>query len=186
MRGFEEIRDRTAEIVASYDERIGAVSDIIEKSLKMLDESRQVSQAVRSQLKETLAKVESLRKKDFDTLATPILFYQERREQEIKECMTTFLKKQRELACQLQRIVRAGIILKIPVLEKEIEQTISEAKKSLVCFQKEQALIGEKMEYLLHKKETLTLKEFKGVLEILQRELGFPEETKMQAMAKGG
>lgn len=187
MRGFEEVRDRTAEIVASYGERIGAVSDIIEKSLKMLDESRHTSRAVQNQLKETLAKVESLRKKDFDALVTPILFYQERREQEIKEFLNSFLKNQRELACQLKRVIQAGIFSKVPELEKTLGETIQDAKEHLVGFCKEQTLIGEKMEYLFQKKETLTSKEFKGVLEILQRELGFSEEIKMQAVAnKGG
>jgi hypothetical protein len=185
MTGFEEIKKVTAEIVGSYETRVCAVGEIIEKSLAMLDQYRRGVGILHNRLRETLAKVESLRKKDFDLLMAPLLSYQEKKEQEIKESMTAFLKKQREMARQLQRVVQAGIVLKIPVLEEEIKQTISEAKKSLTCFQKEQALIGEKMAFLLSKETTLTLKEFKGVLETLQREIGLPEETKIQAMARG-
>ncbi|MBI5299543.1 MAG: hypothetical protein HY877_04530 [Deltaproteobacteria bacterium] len=185
MRDFEEIRDRTAEIVASYDERICAVSDIIEKSLKMLDESRHTSQTVQNQLKETLAKVESLRKKDFDALTTPMLLHQEKREHEIKEFLDSFLKNQRQLASQLKRVIQAGIFPKVPELEKALGETIQEAKEHLVSFCKEQTLIGEKMQSLLHKKEALTLREFKEALGALQRELGFSEEEKTQAVARG-
>lgn len=185
MSGFEEIRDRTADIVVNYDERICAVSDIIEKSLKMLDESRHISLAVQNQLKETLARVESLRKKDFDALTSPILLHQERREQKIKELLGSFLKNQRELASQLKRVIQAGIFSKVPELEKALEETIQGAKEHLVGFCKEQTLIGEKMQYLFQKRDTLTLKEFKEVLEILQKEIGFPGEEKMQTLANG-
>lgn len=185
MRSFEEVRDRTAEIVASYDERICAVSDIIEKSLKMLDESRHTSQTVQNQLKETLAKVESLRKKDFDALTTPMILHQEKREREIREFLDSFLKNQRELANQLKRVIQAGIFAKVPELEKALGETIHEAKEHLVGFCKEQTLIGEKMQSLQNKKEALTLKEFKGVLGNLQKELGLSEGTETQAVSRG-
>ena len=128
MRGFEQVRDMTAAVIASYDERICAVGEIIEKGLAMLDQHRQVEQAVQCQLRETLSKVESLRKKDFDLLMAPILVYQDRREQEIKQFLNLFLKKQRELAGQLKRMIQSGILSKVPDLEKAIQKTIEEAK----------------------------------------------------------
>lgn len=176
MRAFQQIREITTGLVTSYDERICAVGEIIEKSLAMLEQYRQAEQVVQSQLRETLARVESLRKKDFDRLMAPILECQEKKEQEIKRFLTLFLKGQRELAGQLKRMIQAGILSKVPDLEKAIQKTIEEAKEYLIGFQKEQAFIREKMQSLFHKKEGLTVKEFKKTLDILQGELGLDKE----------
>lgn len=179
MREFEQVRDMTAAMVASYDERICAVGEIIEKSLAMLDQYRHAEQLVRIQLRETLAKVESLRKKDFDLLMAPILVHQEKREQEIKHFLNLFLKGQRTMSGQLKRTIQAGILLSIPDLEKAIQKSIEEAKEYLIDFQKEQAFIGEKMRCLFRKKEELTLKEFKETLDILCGELGLNKNEKI-------
>lgn len=185
MGRHEEVKNLTVGVVASYDERICAVGDIIEKSLEMLDQHRQAEQTVQSELRETLAKVESLRKKDFDCLMGPILDHQEKREKEIKQFLNDFLKRQRELAGQLKRLIQAGILSQVPEVERSIEEAIEEAKQHLLCFQKEQALIWKKMQALFQKKEELTLKEFKKTLDILQTELGLNNKME-QLSVKGG
>lgn len=178
MKAFQQIREMTVGIVSSYDEGICAVGEILGKSLAMLEQYCHTERFVQNQIRETLARVESLRKKDFDLLMAPIFVYQGRREQEIKQFLNLFLKRQRELAGQLKRMIQTGILLKVPDLEKAIQKTIEEAKDYLVGFQKEQTLIGEKMQSLLCKKEKLTLKEFKKTLEILEGELGLDGKGK--------
>lgn len=173
----ERIRNMVTDVVGSYEHRISAVGEIIESSLAMLDQCHHVEQAVQSRLRETLSEVESLRKKDFDSLIAPILAYQGKREQDIKQLLHAFLKKQREIAGQLKRMIQAEILFELPTVEKTIQSTIEEAKERLVCFQKEQSLIGEKMQYLFRKKEAITLNEFKKTLDTLQAELGLNKDS---------
>lgn len=177
MSGFEEIKSLTIDIVANYDERITVVSEIIEKGLTMLDQCRRAQKIVQHELKETLARVESLRKRDFDFLMTPLLYFQEAKEQEIREFVNEFLKKQKESASQLKRLIQAGILEKVPEVEMSIQGILEEAKKYLLQFQKEQAFIGEKMQTLSSRKETLTVKEFKQAMESLQETLGLKRQA---------
>lgn len=171
MAGLEEIREMTANVVSSYQDRITAVEEIIERSLTMLDQSHLAKQIVHSELKETLANVESLRKKDFDDLMAPLLNYQEKREGEIKSLLTTFLKSQRELASRLKGTIQSGLLAKTAELEKTIQAAIETVKKQVISFQQEQNRIAERMQYLFNKKSELTLKEFKKTLENLYKEV---------------
>ncbi|MBI1882901.1 MAG: hypothetical protein HYS08_01655 [Chlamydiae bacterium] len=168
---LEEIKRITADAIRGYDENICAVQEIIEKSMEMLDQCRVANQMVQENLRETLSKVESFRKKDFDVLTMPLLAYQRAREKEIRLTLHSFLKRQKELAAQLKRGVEEGIFLDVPSLEKGIQGSIADTRVSLRCFQEEQALIGEKMQYLLQKKDELTLREFKKTLDDLGSKL---------------
>ncbi|MDI6807469.1 MAG: hypothetical protein QME66_00600 [Candidatus Eisenbacteria bacterium] len=179
MGGFEQVKDMTAAVVSSYDERICAVGEIVEKGLAMLDQCRLVEQAVQYELRERLARVESLRKKDFDQLMAPILIYQSTREQEIRQFMNFFLKTQRELASQLKRMIEAEIFSRVPDLEKIIQTNIEAAREHVIGFQKEQAVIGRRMRHLFLKQEDLTLKEFRKTVDILCGELGLEKEEKL-------
>lgn len=171
MAELDEIREMTANVVSSYQDRISAVEEIIERSLTMLDQSRLAKQIVHNELKETLANGESLRKKDFDDLMAPLLNYQEKREHEIKSLLGDFLKSQRELAGQLKRVIQAGILDKTAELEKTIQAAIETVKKQVISFQQEQDRIAKHMQYLFDKKAELTLREFKKILEDLYKEV---------------
>lgn len=176
MSGSEEIKNLTVNIVANYDERITVVGEIIEKGLAMLDQCRRAQKIVQNELKETLAKVESLRKKDFDFLMMPLLGFQETKEQEIREFVNRFLKKQKESASQLKRLIQTDILEKVPEVEMSIQGALEEAKRYLLQFQKEQAFIGEKIQTLSSRKEALTVKEFKQAMESLQETLGLKRQ----------
>lgn len=177
MDRLEELKTLTANMVASYDERVGAVEEIIEKSLGMLEQNARAGQIIRNQLKETLAKVESVRKKDFDILTAPLLSHQEKRGTEIKEFLHSFLKNQRESARQLKRMIQEGILNQVPDWEKRIQAMMEETKARIRDFQKEQTLISEKMQCLFRQKEKLTLQEFKKTLDQLQAELGLNKQN---------
>ncbi|MBI1871263.1 MAG: hypothetical protein HYS07_08740 [Chlamydiae bacterium] len=163
----EEIKRITGDVIRGYDERICAVQEIIEKSLDTFDQCHVANQMVRENLRETLSRVESLRKKDFDVLTMPLLAHQWAREKEIKLTLHSFLKRQRELADQLKRVVEEGIFRDILSLEKAVQDSIAQTRVSLKCFQEEQTLIGEKMQYLFQRKDELTLREFKKTLDDL-------------------
>jgi hypothetical protein len=172
MLGYNEVREMTAGLIGNYDQRICAVEEIIGKSLQMMGQYQDVEKAVQSQLKETLAKKKSLRKRDFDMLISPIIEYQGKREKEIKEFLNFFLKTQRQLAGELRMLIERGILTKVPDFEKAIQKSIEDAKMFLINFQKAQVLIGGKMQSMFQKKEELTLKDFKETLSVLLGELG--------------
>lgn len=172
MSRLEELKTLTTNMIESYDERVSAVEEIIEKSLGMLEQNAQAEQIIRNQLKETLAKVESVRKKDFDCLTAPLLAHQEKRGTQIKQFLHAFLKKQRESAGQLKRMIQEGVLGQVPEWEKTIQTMMEGTKARIHDFQKEQTLINEKMQSLHQQKEKLTLHEFKKTLDCLQAELG--------------
>ena len=73
MNNAEDMRKLTEEIVSSYESRISAVCTIIDNTHQMLDDFREKRSAMSTQLRETLAKEDSLRKKDFDIMMKEIL-----------------------------------------------------------------------------------------------------------------
>jgi hypothetical protein len=175
MEKAEEIKKMTLNIVKSYDEKICACEEIIKKSLTMLDECKNIQKTVQNELREKLARVESLRKKDFDQIMVPLITHQEKREEEIKSTLDTFLKRQRELAHHLTDAIQLGVVSKVYELEKNVRKEIKETENHLVSFQNEQIKINEQLIGLLQK--DLTFKEFKKIISFLERELGLVNET---------
>lgn len=175
MESPEQLKENIVDILVNYDKCVCTVGGIVENSLNMLEQQRQAERLVHDELRETFAKAGSLRKKDFDMLMAPVWAYQERKEQEIRRFLTFFLEEQRTLAGRLKEMVQTGA-LKEPGFEKSLEQAIEEAKAYFIKFQQEQSFIQENMQNLFHKKESLTLKEFKRILGRLLDNLGLEHQ----------
>ena len=70
-----EIKNMTEGVVSSFESGIETVGHLIEKGLELLDGYRAEQKAIHGSLRESLASVGSLRKKDFDGVMERISEY---------------------------------------------------------------------------------------------------------------
>jgi hypothetical protein len=102
------VRDAVDEIIFSYEERLQGISAIIDntQALREFQESisvtKQEREILKIELRDTLARNESLRKKDFDAMMNAILLSQDDREIEVKGLLSSYLAEQREMAKKLR------------------------------------------------------------------------------------
>ncbi len=166
-----EIQGLTRGVVDSFNSGIEAVGQLIEKGLELLDGYRREEEAVRGSLRESLASIGSLRRRDFDGLMEPVLQFQMRREQEIKALIKDFLSRQRELTQRLRRALEAGILQEVEKGKKELREMLGEAREEILSFQKEQETIRCTFARLESHKEGVTIKELKKEIQDLGEEL---------------
>lgn len=176
MPAQEEIQKLAEGVIASFDSGIGAIETLIDKGLEILDGYRLEQEAVRWSLRETLTSVGNLRRKDFDGVMERILAFQGLREVEIKRLIREFLGRQRELTGRLQRSLRAGIFQEVERIKNELAEMIEEARVGIQSFQREQERIRQTFESLEGRRGEIAAREFKKVIQDLEKEL-LGEET---------
>lgn len=167
----DEIKNLTEGVVSSYDAGIAAVGHLIEKGLDLLDGYRSEQEAIRGSLRESLATVGSLRRKDFDEVMEQILEFQSRRETEIKGLIRSFLSRQRDLTGMLRRSIGAGILKEVERVKEELSQMIEKAREAILSFQGEQEKIRKTFESLEARKGEIAGRELKRVIGDLEMEL---------------
>ena len=191
MGPAEEMTHLARELTASYEARVSSVEQIIAGTHEMLETFRSQREAIRSRLREALARAASLRRRDFDTMMEGILARQEARELQIKETMRDYLREQRVLAATLKETLSAhlgrpqaeparsdaerarageellgGIMTRRQAREREVRALLAE-------FQREQEEIARALEGLLSNDGCLKVKEFKAALKLV-RDHGTP------------
>ena len=102
------VRNAVEEIIDSYEERLQGISAIIDNTqvLSEFQESISITKHEREilniELRDTLARNESLRKKDFDAMMNNILLSQDNRERDVKGLLSSYLAEQKEMAKTLR------------------------------------------------------------------------------------
>lgn len=182
-----EIKNLTKEVIVSFGSGIATVGHLIEQGLEILDGYRKEEEAVRGSLRESLASIGSLRRKDFDDVMEGILVFQSQKEAEIKTLIKGFLGKQRDLTNRLGRCLEAGIFDEVERIKTELAKVINEAREEILSFQKDQEKIRKTFLNLEAKKAEISPREFKKVINDLEEELTgpFPLVETEQKMAAG-
>lgn len=170
--GIAEDMKRIAEdLVFSYQSRISTVSTIIENTNQLLEDFKTRRNEMSNQLKETLAKEESLRKKDFDKMMNNILPRQDEREKEVKNLLKTFFEEQKEIAEVIKKNLAEGKKVRIDNFKKKLQDIQAkqktrenEVKTALMEFQEEYKEMAESLRSLLNKGETVRIKDFKEMV----------------------
>ena len=170
--GIAEDMKRIAEdLVFSYQSRISTVSTIIENTNQLLEDFKTRRNEMSNHLKETLAKEESLRKKDFDKMMNNILSHQDEREKEVKDLLKTFFEEQKEIAEVIKKNLAKGEKVRIDDFKKMLQDIQArqkarenEVKTVLMEFQKEYKEMAESLRSLLNKGEAVRIKDFKEMV----------------------
>jgi len=147
------------DIVASYETRIKVVKNIVEDTRRLLQEFRERREKMNQELKEALAKHESLRKKDFDKMMGEILVTQATREDNIKATMADFQEQEMAVVENLREMLKKGESLRL----KDFKKTLTKIKRAQEIREKESP--GRVQEEL-----TQMQSEVKGMLENFKTE----------------
>lgn len=164
----EDMKRVTQEIVSSYQSRISTVATIIDDTHQLLEDFKNKRDEMSNQLKETLAKEESLRKKDFDNMMKDILSSQDEKETQVRDLLKTFFQEQREIAEVIRKSLSEGQKVRIDDFKKMLQdiQVRQKARENQVSttlreFQKEYKKMAESLRSLLDKGEAIRIKDFK-------------------------
>lgn len=114
------LKNLARDIVASYDTRVKIVGGIVEDTHKMLDGFRGKRQEMSDNLREVLAKSESLRKKDFNTMMQDILLTQQKREESVKKMLADFREEETRVVEQLRELLKQGEEIRLTDFKKTL------------------------------------------------------------------
>ena len=184
MTGALDLKHFAEEIISSYEERLQSINSIFDNTMVLGEFQESISntnherETLKVRLRDTLAKNESLRKKDFDIMINAILLSQDDREKEVRNLLNNYLMEQKEMARQLKenlgsfkdglnkenidRINEFRRMLK-DILRKQ-EERKEEVTGKLRMFQKEQRELSRTLEELLSMGKELRIRDLKTML----------------------
>ena len=174
-------------IISSYETRIQSIEAFFEATGQIFQDfqdslldTRAEREKINSQLRENLAKNESLRKKDFDRMMSVISSHLDESEQEVRQLSQKYLSEQTKLVQQLREGLRdfkdaltegqAEKVKELQTLIKEILAKQDESKNKVTSklkeFQQGQQQTSKMLRDLLAKGEELRIRDFKAMLKI--------------------
>jgi len=178
-------------IISSYEARIQSVEAFFEATgqifqdfQKSLLSTRTERERINNQLRESLARNGSLRKKDFDRMMSVISSHLDQSEQEVRQLSQKYLNEQTKLMQQLREGLREfkdalteGQAEKVKELQTLIKEILSKQDESkievtskLKEFQQGQQQTSKMLQDLLAKGEKLRIRDFKAMLTEFKRQ----------------
>jgi len=172
-------------IISSYEARIQSIEaffdttgQIFQDFQESLLSTRTEREKINIQLRESLARNGSLRKKDFDRMMSVISTHLDQSEQEVRQLSQKYLNEQTKLVQQLREGLRnfkdaltEGQTEKVKELQTLIKEILSKQDESkievtskLKEFQQGQQQTSKILRDLLAKGEELRIKDFKAML----------------------
>jgi len=111
------------EIIELYDRVVDRVAALKEETRQTVGEFKEEQKQLREQLKDKLAKGESLRKKDFDLLMKDIIEKRKQREKDVVRMIEQFRKEEEEMAEGLRQLLGKGKEVRIKDFRKLLVKT---------------------------------------------------------------
>ena len=181
----EDMREIVDNIMSSYETRIQSIGSIFDTTQQLLEnfqdsffDTGREREEISAELRESLAKTKSLRRKDFDNMMQGVFPTQEEREKEVRNLLKSYLNEQKEMAHVLrenlakfsdslakgeaQRVKEFQALIK-EILAKQDERK-NEVTSKLKEFQKQQQELAKRLKTLLAKGRELRIKDFKSML----------------------
>lgn len=183
------MKDIVEDMISSYETGIQRTATIFDTTQQILTgfqdslldtlDTKEEREGVRSQLRESLARNRSLRRKDFDNMMQGTLSIQDEREKEVRSLLKGYLNDQKGMAQGLreglrkfqdsltkgetQRVKEFECMIK-GILAKQDERK-REVTSKLKDFQKEQQEMTKKLKELLDRGSKLRARDLKSMLE---------------------
>ena len=177
------------DIVASYEDRIAGVQSIFDTTHQLIEgfqdsflDTKQEREKLKAEVRENLAKSESLRKKDFDNMMQGILSAQEQKEKEVRDLLKNYLNEQRAMAhtlrdnlAEIKGALTKGEAVRVKEFQAIIKEILArqderkdEVASGLKDFQKAQQEMAKRLKELLAKGSELRIKDLKSMLKEFQ------------------
>jgi len=181
----EDMKNIVENILSSYEARIQSIGSIFDTTHLILGDfqqsffdTKQEREKINTQLRDTLAKNEHLRRKDFDNMMQGILATQDEREKEVGNLLKEYFNDQKTMAQALRENLEkfrgslskgeAGRVKEFQEMVKEIlakqDERKDEVTSKLKEFQKEQRDLAIRLKKLLVKGKELRIKDLKSML----------------------
>jgi DNA-binding ferritin-like protein (Dps family) len=181
----EGMKDIAENIIASYETRSRSIGSLFETTHQILEgfqnsflDTRQEREKINAQLRESLTKNESLRRKDFDHMMQGILSAQEERERQVREGLNSYLAEQREMIhtlgdnlAKFKDALAGGEAQRVKEFQSSIQEILAkqderknEVTSQLKEFQKQQQELARTLKELLAKGKELRIKDLKRML----------------------
>ena len=181
--------DALGHILFFYETRIQSIGSILDTTYHILQGFQDVlvntnkeREKISKELKECLAKNESLRRKDFDTMMEGILQFQNEREKEVKNLLNLYFDEQRDMASALRENLKKfkdslahGETQRIREYQDLIKELLARQLKRkegvttrLKQFQNEQRDLARKLKVLATKGKELRIRDLKSMLKEFQ------------------
>lgn len=125
----KNLKELAQDIIASYDVRVKIVGEIVKDTHQMMESFKQKREHMAKELREVLAKCESLRKKDFDRMMADIVATQSERESEVKEMLEQFRKEEEMVARKLKNLLKKGENIRIKDFKKMMRDIREEQRR---------------------------------------------------------
>jgi hypothetical protein len=185
MAGSPRTQHHIEEIISSYEERLQSIGFIIDNTQMILGEFQETipnvkedTDSLKDKLRNTLARNESLRKKDFDAMMNTILLAQTTREAEVKGLLNSYLAEQRDMAKTLRKTLESfrGFLYRDNIdrveefhqmfqnILKKQEERKAEVTTELKRCQKEQSELSDSLVELLSRGRDLRTKDLRVML----------------------
>ena len=182
MPGVIDLKETVENVLASYETRIENLSSVFEVSQSLIDclpesllDNKQAKDRINIELRDLLAKNDSLRKKDYDKMMASVLSFQEECGEEIKDLVKEYFTEERSVAIVLREALKEckdaltrGEIEKIKHVQSALKTLFTkqeERKNEIVSrlkeFQSEQKEIPRQLTDLVAKGEGLRIRDFK-------------------------
>jgi soluble cytochrome b562 len=179
------------DIIFSYETRIQSIEAFFEATHQVfqgfqdsLVNTRQEREKINSQLRESLAKNGSLRRKDFDKMMNVISLHLDESEQQVRKLSQEYLGEQTKLMQQLREGLRnfkdaltKGQVQKVRELQTLIKEILTrqgeskiEVTSKLKEFQQGQQQTSEMLGDLLARGKELRIRDFKAMLTEFKRQ----------------
>ena len=181
----EDLNNIINNILYSYEIRIKSIGSIFDTTHQILQgfqddlfDTRQEREKISAELRESLAKNESLRRKDFDNMMQGILITQNEREKEVRNLLNRYLNEQKEMAQALRKNLESvkdslakGEAQRLKEFQEMIKEILAnqdkrkeEVTSRLKEFQNEQKVLASRLKELLSKGKELRIRDFKSML----------------------
>ena len=191
MPGVIDLKETVENVLASYETRIENLSSVFEVSQSLIDclpesllDNKQAKDRINIELRDLLAKNDSLRKKDYDKMMASVLSFQEECGEEIKDLVKEYFTEERSVAIVLREALKEckdaltrGEIEKIKHVQSALKTLFTkqeERKNEIVSrlkeFQSEQKEIPRQLTDLLAKGENLRIRDFKSMISKIKSE----------------
>jgi hypothetical protein len=178
-------------IISSYEARIQSVEAFFEATGQIFQDfqdsllsAKAEREKINNQLRESLAKNDSLRKKDFDGMMSVISSYLDQSEYEVRKLSRKYLSEQTKLVQQLREGLRnfkdaltGGRVQEVKELQTLIKEILTRQNESKIKvtsklkeFQQGQQQTSKMLKDLLAKGEELRIRDFKAILAEFKRQ----------------
>ncbi len=171
-------------VIDSYEARVKTVGALMKKTVEVLKRFDLEQEEKVVELRDLLAKAESLRRKDFDTLMVKIWAQRREKEEKVSHTLDSFLKEQEELVAWLRKVIADGNIRleEFRLLSQNFITRQKQAEEELSRMLRELHLEQEELEtglkQLLQKGEKVRIKDFKAMIKAIRlRQEGRQDEV---------